>query len=459
MRIASLLILTIISLSVLGQDAKLFKRESEKYIVSNQIEYRICQSENNVVSLHRIFNDSMHANISSITIPSVVEYKDTKYLVKYIDDYGLYSKHKLYLPNTIISIGIPSYSKGHPETINLLISNKYLKVEAWTLQIPSSVSYINPESLKYLNLKYIEVEKGNTTYCSINGLLYNKEVTDLVFVPQYYNKHLDLPSTVEIIGPYAFYFSKKVKAIKIPSTIHKIEKRAFAYSSIKKIHLPFSIDSIGESAFAGCKIKEISIPNAVKYCGNSLFYSCNRLKKVELPSSINIIPAYFFENCVKLKSIDLPMSIEEIKRKAFFGCINLREIDLPDSLLIIDEQAFRGCSKIEVIDLPNKLRFIGQDAFSECASLKEINLPKTFENLEKSWFKHLDMRYPCCGDDPYEFSAPVFLIKNPTSDFVGDVLNGYRDFIYVPAGSEENYRKIYNKAYYDNIDKVKTIGK
>ena len=392
----------------IGQDAKFLKRGFESFIVHNQIEFRICQSENNIISLHYILHDSIDNNTSSITIPPIVKYNNTDYIVKYIDDYGLYSKCKLYLPNTIEVIGIPAYTKGSPQPINKLFSNEELKSKPWTLQIPSSVSYINSESLKHLNLISIEVEKENKAYCSINGIIYNKTVTELTLIPKFYKKQINFPPTVKIIGPYAFYGSQKIKTVKIPSTINKIGNGAFAYSSIKKIDLPSSLDSIGEKAFSGSKIKEISIPSSVKYLGGSMFSSCSRLKKCILPSSIKIIPEYFFEDCQQIKSITLPMGIQNIERYAFNGCINLKRINLPDSLLIIGKNAFRHCSKITHIDLPNKLKFIGQDAFTECTSLKSINLPQSIENTDQEWFKHLDMRHPCCGEDKHEFSAPVF---------------------------------------------------
>jgi hypothetical protein len=109
-----------------------------------------------------------------------------------------------------------------------------------------------------------------------------------------------------------------VSRIDIPSKIEgypvtRIEKDAFAYSSLTSIVLPKSLITIGDSAFFGCKkLASIILPDSVTTIGNKAFADCNKLTTVTMSNSLVSIGDHAFKNCYRLASIIIPNSVTDI---------------------------------------------------------------------------------------------------------------------------------------------------
>lgn len=96
------------------------------------------------------------------------------------------------------------------------------------------------------------VDPDNQKYCSVDGVLYSKDKRILYSIPQD-AASFNIPDSVEVIGPYALYFSSLASII-IPSSVHVICKNAFAYSKkLKSIYIPNTVLKIAENAFEGNK--------------------------------------------------------------------------------------------------------------------------------------------------------------------------------------------------------------
>lgn len=107
-----------------------------------------------------------------------------------------------------------------------------------SISIPDSVSLIG-DALKpnvFINcdsLKTISVSAGNTKFTTIDGVLFNKEITLLGVYPQ-----------AKIGGSYA-----------IPNSVVTIDRAAFyKCSNLTNIIIPDSVTSIGRSAFHRCNV-------------------------------------------------------------------------------------------------------------------------------------------------------------------------------------------------------------
>lgn len=82
-----------------------------------------------------------------------------------------------------------------------------------------------------------------------------------------------LPSTIEVIGDASFQ-GFGVKKIAIPANVKKIEKNAFANTSLKEVILNDGIETIADQAFYGSnKIGSVVIPASLKSIGNSAFHA------------------------------------------------------------------------------------------------------------------------------------------------------------------------------------------
>ena len=185
----------------------------------------------------------------------------------------------------------------------------------------------------------IEVSDDNPAYCSIDGVLYNKDMTTLMFCPKD-KTELVIPDTVTTIGPWAFS-NCNIENIVIPDSVITIEKYAFCNSKLKNITFGNSVINIFDDAFNNCdNLENVIIPNSVKNIASGAFYECENLKSVVLGNSVENIGASAFGDCTSLESINIPDSVKCICLRAFLGSTSLTELTIPKSVKYVYHCAF-----------------------------------------------------------------------------------------------------------------------
>lgn len=131
-----------------------------------------------------------------------------------------------------------------------------------TLRIPSTVRNIRPTALEWsLQLESVEVEDGSESFRSIDGLLYDKDVTRLIYCPEGRSGSVIIADSVKTIGKEAFLFTENIKKITIPEGLEEIEWGGFSGCSIlHSIVLPAELKVIGNDAFhSSCHLDSITI--------------------------------------------------------------------------------------------------------------------------------------------------------------------------------------------------------
>lgn len=109
------------------------------------------------------------------------------------------------------------------------------------------------------------VAEDNPYFCSIDGVVYSKDKTELMDYPQSKeDKEFTAPSFVEKISDYAFYGVKYLENVIVSEGVAHIGEGAFSYSSIKSIELPKSLEIIDSRAFYCSELLE-----EIKYAGSS----------------------------------------------------------------------------------------------------------------------------------------------------------------------------------------------
>ncbi len=124
------------------------------------------------------------------------------------------------------------------------------------------------------DLEEINVDPQNEFYTSIDGVLYNKEITELIRFPNYKEViEFTVPETVIDIGPSAFSDNKFVKKVTLQNGVETIDDGAFfRCGALEEIILSDTLKKINDYAFAYYeKLKEIIIPRSVEYIGANLF--------------------------------------------------------------------------------------------------------------------------------------------------------------------------------------------
>lgn len=169
------------------------------------------------------------------------------------------------IPNSVVSIGSRAF-----DNCNSLNS----------ITIPKSVTNIGDCAFyTCFDLESINVAADNTDYCSENGVLYNKEKTEIIRFPK--------------------------------------EKQGTSFT------IPNSVASIAAGAFKDCcKLTTVLIPNRVKNIGDDAFNTCTGLTGVKIPDGVESIAKGTFFDCSGLTSVTIPQTVTSIGENAFGKCKN-----------------------------------------------------------------------------------------------------------------------------------------
>ena len=170
-----------------------------------------------------------------------------------------------------------------------------------------------------------------------------------------------------------------IKNVKLPNSLIKIGKNAFALSSIESLHLPKNLIETGVAAFNGCmKITKLTLEEGIQKISDFSFAGCSSLEHIKLPSTITEIGRGAFSLCIGLKSIELGNNIKKINQDAFAKCTSLSEIifnGTKDELKNIE-----GIENLLKCNPKIKLTFIKQKTLDE--NIKS----NTFKNFVDSLF-------------------------------------------------------------------------
>ena len=324
------------------------------------------------------------------------------------------------MPNSVTSIGEVAFG-GCSSLTDIVIPNSVTEI-GWrafdgcesltSITIPNSVTSIGP--IAFINstaLTAINVASQNKNYTSENGVLFNKDKTELICYPGgKTDNHYEIPNSVTSIGSSAFYGCSKLTSIFISDSVSgKIEFGSCSnlttidvatnnvdYSSENGVlfdknktalicypsgktennySIPDSVTSIGNSAFSGCtSLTSVTIPNSVTEIHSCAFEGCTSLKTVTIPNGVTYIGSGTFRGCTSLTSITIPDSVTSIGGGAFEDCISLTNITIPNSVTYIYDDAFSDCTSLKSITIPDSVTYIGGETFRGCTSLTAINV-------------------------------------------------------------------------------------
>jgi len=118
-----------------------------------------------------------------------------------------------------------------------------------SINIPASVTEIEGEAFVRSTSLKINVDSGNPYYSSENGVLYNKDKTELISWPSA-SGSVVIPDGVKIIYGRAFSGCTSLTSVTIPSTVEEIGNGAFVgCTGITSIEIPSSVTFIDHGAF------------------------------------------------------------------------------------------------------------------------------------------------------------------------------------------------------------------
>lgn len=272
------------------------------------------------------------------------------------------------IPNNVTSIGVSAF-------------HGCLSLSSIT--IPAGVNSIGKFAFcNCQGLSAIDVDENNTKYSSVDGVLFNKEKTELILYP----------------------INKTGESYEIPNSVTKIINSAFSGCKLRSVTIPNSVISIGDYAFEYSSLESVSIPNSVNDIGVSAFASCENLISIDIPNSIQSIKGSTFEYCSNLKSVTIPDSVTSVGYESFLSCSSLTSIFYPHSLNVTGAYIPAAATQVKYtvsdgkvtitdislgsgqtsVTIPEKIggktvASIANDAVSSCTGLMSIFLPESLD--------------------------------------------------------------------------------
>ena len=330
-----------------------------------------------------------------------------------------------------------------------------------SITIPESVITLCDLFYGDTALTKIEVSSKNKSYSSLDGVLFNKDKTELLWYPTGKTAptysipngvtsigdgafcdctslaSITIPDSTTSIGNSAFFGCTSLASVKIGNGVTSIGDSAFGYcDSLTSIIIPDSVTNIGTWAFEGTAYcnDESNWDNGILYIGNHLinaksdisgsveikqgtkviagyaFYRCVLLESIIIPDSITDINGGAFDECRSLDNVVIPDSVKVINEWTFSHCYSLKNITIPSSVTIIRDGAFGQCSSLENITIPDSVTSIGSRAFADCSSLKQIIIPDSVTRID-------DYAFGYYGITGSAFSGGSVLVPMKSTDF------------------------------------------
>ena len=222
-----------------------------------------------------------------------------------------------------------------------------------SVTIPAGVASIGtPAFLGCSCLTGIEVDPANQNYTSIDGVLLNKDVSEIIRYPQTKAEFsYVIPKSVTKIGEYAFFGCSSLQGIALPEGVTKIGESAFSRcASLKLITIPDGVTEIAPDLFSFCKsLQSITLPDSVTEIGDDAFYGCRSLRSVTMGKGVKSIGSRAFEACIVLPDIVIPEGVTSIGDGAFYDCRDLKSVTIPSSVKSIDNDAFNGAHSLHEV--------------------------------------------------------------------------------------------------------------
>jgi hypothetical protein len=295
-----------------------------------------------------------------------------------------------------------------------------------SIVIPACVSKVTSEIFGFcLSLEAFIVAQDNPYLCSLDGVLFSKDMTQLFQYPQAKVGAYTVPEGVKSIRALAFAYCHGLTSVKIPDSTMDIGFDAFRMCiRLKDAWLPAGLEKIESGVFQNCSVlSTINIPDCVGSIENGAFHDCKNLTALTLPTHLRRIGLNAFAGCASLGEVTIPKDMADVGPGAFSECISLISIDvdlcnptfrsvngvlfdnkqtelvqypagrsgaytIPEGTLSISELAFCGCVHLSDIHFPATVHQIGQQAFAECAGLKSVSLPCSLQTINEGTFAY-----------------------------------------------------------------------
>ena len=365
----------------------------------------------------------------NIIIPDGVE-KISKYVFR-----DCPSITSVTIPESVKEIGERAFD-GCTNLKSLNISDGVEKIDEYafdecrsltSVSIPSSVKEIGECAFADCDLSAVEVDANNRNYMSEDGVLYNKDKTEIILYPN--------------------------------------EKNAASYA------IPYGVTSIAVAAFEDCEsLERVDIPESVNEIGACAFTKCINLTSLIIPEGVTELNGYMVVDCEKLASINIPESVTNISWGVFDGTAYYNdESNWTDDVLYIDNCLIEALDTLSGdYQIKDGTRVIAEAAMYYDDGVTSVSIPESvigigwgaFEGTEfykddANWDN--DVLYiDNCLIDAKSSLKGYYRVKDSTRLIAGDAFGGcnYITDIAVPPSVKYINDEAFNGYTYPTVNYV-----
>ncbi len=270
------------------------------------------------------------------------------------------------------------------------------------VNIPSTFNMISRNTFTYCDtLEAINVDENNTLFASVNGVLYNKALSEILYCPGAFKGTFVIAKDVTELSLSALAGLSNATAVEIEegNTAFKVEDGVIYNADFTKIYkaletinknyvMKDSVNEIAEYSFSGNDVIEtVKFSAGVTDISYAAFSECFALKSVELPNGLVSISEAAFGNDSALSSISIPASTKTIGPVAFNNCSGMTELTLNEGIESIGEEAFGGAS-ITKLDIPDSVKSIGVACFKNNQKLSSVTIGSGISQLPTYVFRN-----------------------------------------------------------------------
>ena len=228
--------------------------------------------------------------------------------------------------------------------------------------IPKNVKTIGEYVLGYTyKLGDIEVDQDNQYYSAVDGILYNKDQTDLIFVPD-------------------------------SKTECNISAKVVSFAGVNLETYPYhamSCRDIFGSGNSALQSITVAPDNPVLTSEDGVLYTKDKSRLLVCPP--------------KKKYLSVAAETKKIEWAAAHDCKELVSVTLPDGLEEICIDGFSGCTSLREITIPRNV-----DMGICCFSEKDVTLLKVYANSNaEAYAKAMGFRYEIIGSHIHNWGAGV----------------------------------------------------
>lgn len=204
---------------------------------------------------------------------------------------GCSSLQTLKIPEKVKKIGESAFCYDEniltislPEGVTEIGDNAFFDCEKMKyIYIGKDLQLLGKDAFKFCEaLETINIDKDNAIYSTAEGVLYNKEMTKLLFLPPANTEEYTVPETVTELAMNC----------------------AITNTKLRKLTISDNVETIGEGAFQTCtNLESVVIGSGVKEVGEDVFFMDENIKEIHCRMTQPIeINEYFFgdvdcDNC------------------------------------------------------------------------------------------------------------------------------------------------------------------